>query len=68
MREDNLLCVRRRRFVITTDSNHDRRIYPNLARVVALNADLGDRTNFDDANRKLAKAQRPDLVPRVSHF
>jgi transposase InsO family protein len=31
MREDNLLCVRRHRFVITTDSNHDRRIYPNLA-------------------------------------
>jgi len=32
MREDNLLCVRRRKFVITTDSNHSRRIYPNLAR------------------------------------
>jgi putative transposase len=34
--EDNLLCVRRRRFVITTDSNHDRRIYPNLARELVL--------------------------------
>ena len=32
MREDNLLCVRRRKFVITTDSNHGRRVYPNLAR------------------------------------
>lgn len=32
MREDNLLCVRRRKFVVTTDSNHTRRIYPNLAR------------------------------------
>ena len=32
MREDNLLCVRRRKFrVATTDSGHDRRIYPNLA-------------------------------------
>ena len=31
MREDNLLCVRKRKFVITTDSNHTRRIYPNLA-------------------------------------
>src|SRR5207302_2312388 len=31
MREDNLLCLRRRRFVVrTTDSNHDRPIYPNL--------------------------------------
>lgn len=32
MREDNLLCLRRRRrFVVTTDSNHDRPVYPNLA-------------------------------------
>ena len=32
MREDNLLCVRRRKFLVTTDSNHGRTIYPNLAR------------------------------------
>jgi putative transposase len=32
MREDNLLCLRRRKFrVITTDSNHALRVYPNLA-------------------------------------
>lgn len=36
MREDNLLCVRRRKFVVTTDSNHGRRIYPNVARDMAL--------------------------------
>jgi putative transposase len=36
MREDNLLCVRRRKFVITTDSNHGRRVYPNLARTMNL--------------------------------
>jgi len=36
MREDNLLCVRRRKFVVTTDSNHDRRIYPNLVRELVL--------------------------------
>jgi putative transposase len=29
--EDNLLCLRRRKFVVTTDSNHDRPVYPNLA-------------------------------------
>jgi putative transposase len=29
MREDNLLCLRRQ-FVVTTDSNHSRPIYPNL--------------------------------------
>jgi transposase InsO family protein len=31
MREDNLLCVRRRKFVVTTDSHHGLPIYPNLA-------------------------------------
>ncbi|MCW5978766.1 MAG: IS3 family transposase [Bryobacteraceae bacterium] len=31
MREDNLLCVRKRRFVVTTDSGHGRPVYPNLA-------------------------------------
>ncbi len=36
MREDNLLCLRRRKFVVvTTDSNHDRPVYPNLAREIA---------------------------------
>ena len=36
MREDNLLCLRKRRFVLTTDSNHDLPVYPNLARDMAL--------------------------------
>jgi putative transposase len=31
MREDNLLCLRRRKFVVTTNSNHDRPKYNNLA-------------------------------------
>jgi putative transposase len=31
LREDNLLCVRKRKFVATTDSRHGRKIYPNLA-------------------------------------
>jgi transposase InsO family protein len=32
MREDNLLCLRKRKFVVaTTDSNHSRPVYPNLA-------------------------------------
>jgi transposase InsO family protein len=38
MREDNLLCVRRRKFVITTDSNHGCRVYPNLVRNMILAA------------------------------
>src|SRR5436309_1035148 len=32
MHEDNLLSIRRRRFVITTDSDHKWRVYPNLGR------------------------------------
>jgi putative transposase len=32
MREDNLLCVGRRAFVVTTDSRHNLPVYPNLAR------------------------------------
>jgi len=31
MREDNLLCLRRRKFVVTTDSGHGLPVYPNLA-------------------------------------
>ena len=37
MREDNLLCLRRRKFrVTTTDSKHDRPVYPNLASQMTL--------------------------------
>jgi len=32
MREDNLLCLRKRKFVKTTDSEHSLPVYPNLAR------------------------------------
>ena len=38
MREDNLLCVRRRAFVVTTDSRHNLPIYPNLAREITATA------------------------------
>jgi putative transposase len=31
MREDNLLCVQRRAFAVTTDSRHNLPVYPNLA-------------------------------------
>jgi transposase InsO family protein len=37
MRADNLLCLRRRAFVRTTDSNHQLRVYPNLAREMRVN-------------------------------
>ena len=36
LREDNLLCVRKRKFVVTTDSNHGHKVYPNLAAAMIL--------------------------------
>jgi putative transposase len=36
MREDNLLGLRKRKFVVTTDSAHDFLIYPNLAQNLVL--------------------------------
>ena len=38
MHEDNLLCVRRRSFVVTTNSRHNLPIYPNLARHMVTSA------------------------------
>jgi transposase InsO family protein len=34
MQQDNLLSIRRRRFVVTTDSQHHWQVYPNLARLM----------------------------------
>ena len=36
MREDNLLCLRRRKFVVPTDSAHALPVYPNLAGAMTL--------------------------------
>lgn len=36
MRQDNLLCLRKRRFVVTTDSDHLLPVYRNLARWMVL--------------------------------
>jgi transposase InsO family protein len=36
MREDNLLCVAKRKFVVTTDSTHRLKVYPNLAASMVL--------------------------------
>jgi len=36
MRQEGLLCRRKRRFIFTTDSRHSFRIYPNLVRNVRL--------------------------------
>jgi len=37
LRKDNLLCVRKRKFVVTTDSKHGWKVYSNLARDLVLN-------------------------------
>ena len=39
MREDNLLCVCGRAFVVTTDSRHNLPVYPNLARDITPDGD-----------------------------
>lgn len=36
MREDNLLCLRKKKFVVTTDSKHMLPVYPNLAKDLEL--------------------------------
>ena len=36
MRVDNLLCLRKRKFILTTDSRHGLPIYPNLAKDMVL--------------------------------
>ena len=36
MRKDNLLAIRRRKFVVTTDSNHTFEVFPNLAQHLEL--------------------------------
>jgi putative transposase len=38
MREDNLLCLRHRKFVVTTDSQHSHPVYPNVAAGMELTA------------------------------
>jgi putative transposase len=38
MREDNLLSLRKRKFVVTTDSGHGRPVYPNLTTGLTLTA------------------------------
>lgn len=36
MREDNLVEIRRRKFVVTSNSNHRFRVHPNLAQYLEL--------------------------------
>ena len=36
MRQDNLLCLRKRKFVVKTNSNHGLPVDPNLARALVL--------------------------------
>lgn len=38
MREDNLLSIRKRKFVVTTESSHNRPVYPNLIAGLKLTA------------------------------
>ena len=65
MREDNLLCVRRRKFIVTTDSSHGRKVYPNLARDMVL-TDVDQLWVADITYSALSSAQfRRVQVPPV---
>jgi putative transposase len=70
MREDNLLCVRRRKFVVTTDSNHIRKVYPNLARdmiLTAIRSTVARRYHLHPAARRVRVPRRDSgrvLAPR----
>jgi len=58
-REDNLLCLRRRKFVVTTNSNHPHPVYPNLAAdldITAVRPDAGSRAGDDRVAPGLARA------------
>ncbi|MGA2538313.1 MAG: hypothetical protein ABSF53_20045 [Terracidiphilus sp.] len=51
--KDNLLCVRRRKLVVTTDSNHGLRVYPNLAAdMVVTGADQPRRAHITYIRRE----------------
>lgn len=54
MRADNLLCLRRRKFILTTDSNHGLPIYPNLAKEMTL-TDINQLWVADITYIRLAK-------------
>ena len=80
MRADNLLCLRRRKFVITTDSDHSLAVYPNRARELVLTgsfstavgrryhlhpARVGVRLSGRDSGRLLAPRHRLGAGPHV---
>lgn len=65
LREDNLLCVRKRKYVVTTDSSHGRKVYPNLARDMVL-TDVDQLWVADITYSALSSAQfRRVQVPPV---
>jgi putative transposase len=64
LREDNLLCVRKRKFVLTTDSDHDRKIYPNLAgQMVLTNVDQLWRADITYSALSSAQFRRVQVPP-----
>jgi transposase InsO family protein len=64
MRMHNLLCVRRRKFIFTTDSKHGLPIYPNLAKDMVTGRRLPDFAVIDalDAFLNLTSSAIPELA------
>jgi len=61
LREDNLLCIRKRKFVVTTDSNHNRWVYPNLAEQMTLSG-INQLWVVDPATPPATKVRAADNV------
>ena len=74
MREDNLLCVVKRKFVVTTDAAHGLRVYPNRAASMVLTgvdqlwvADITPYSPASSGHPSLAatrRTQRSYVAPR----
>jgi transposase InsO family protein len=56
MRQDNLLCLRHRSFVVTTDSRHALALYPNLAREIKPSLTFALGVSFPAARGRIGNA------------
>ncbi len=71
MRQDNLLCLRRKKFIRTTDSEHGLAVYPNLVPTLDISAgvnpsaeticDSDTRRSMVFPSRRLRSAPRSSL-------
>jgi transposase InsO family protein len=59
MREDNLLCLRRKKFAVTSNSHHDHPVYPNLAASMVV-TDINSLGRKRPARKQLQRIEPDD--------